>query len=95
MGGGSWENNQISASLMPASALSADNRLKTVLDKITATPEGGKLFGILQPVWTKVVESDMRTKWLGDMLRKELVVRDLQYFGGNMNDKLRVESSNS
>ena len=48
---------------------------------------------ILQPVWLKAVESDKRLRWLGEMLRRELVVRDIQHFGEGMNDKMRADSS--
>ena len=60
--------------LEPASALSADNRIIQIRSKIKATPAGGNLLGILQPVWIKAVESDMRLNWLGDMILKGLVV---------------------
>ena len=84
MGGGDWGNDLTSESLMPVSALCAESKINNLILKITATPEGGKLLGILQPIWTKVVESDMRLKWLGEMLQKELVVRDIQHFGENI-----------
>ena len=65
MGVGDWDIDQNPISLGPDFALSAESRVKTVILKITATPEGGKLLGTLQPIWRKVAESDMRLKWLG------------------------------
>ena len=93
MGVGDWDIDQNPMSLGPDFALSAESRVKTVILKITATPEGGKLLGTLQPVWRKATESDMRLKWLGEMLRKDLCVREIQSFGENINDQLRAESS--
>ena len=93
MGGGSKGKDLPHTSLVPESALSADARISDILVKLEATPEGGNLIGALQPAWIKAVESDMRLRWLGEMLRRELIVRDLQHFGGGINDKMRAESS--
>ena len=38
MGGGSWENQLISESLMPGSALCADNRVNAILLKVQIDP---------------------------------------------------------
>ena len=78
---------------MPVSAHSADNRIIDLQLKITATPEGGRLLGIIQPVWTKAIESEQRLHWLKDMIEKKLVVRDIQHFGENMTEQMRAESS--
>ena len=93
MEGGDWTQDLGSVCLMPDSALCAEDRINRVLLKIADTPEGGRLLGILQPVWIKAVESDMRLRWLGEMIRKGLVVKEISNFGGNINDQLRAESS--
>ena len=62
MRGGNWGNDLTSESLMPVSALCAESKTNTLISKITATPEGGKLLGTLQPIWRKVTESDIRLK---------------------------------
>ena len=96
MGEGGSGEHQATTSLMPDSALGADKRIHTTKLKCVRcidTPEGGHLVGILQPLWNKALESDMRLDWLRLMLRKDLVVRDIQHFGENVNKKLRTESS--
>ena len=92
MGGGDCTVHQSTVCLEPTSALSADNKILEIRSKIEATPPGGNLLGILQPVWVKAVESDMRLRWLGEMLRRELVVRDIQHFGEGISVKLRAEN---
>ena len=93
MEGGGSRNQLTTPSLMPVSAHSADNRIIDLQLKITATPEGGRLLGIIQPVWTKAIESEQRLHWLKDMIEKKLVVRDIQHFGENMTEQMRAESS--
>ena len=77
MGEGDCSKDQNSVNLLPDTALSAENRIHTAILKITATPEGGNLLGILQPIWIKAVESDMRLEWLSEMLRRGLLVREI------------------
>ena len=89
---GNWGKQQNPESLMPDSALCAEHRVNTAILKIKATPGGGYLLGILQPIWMKAVESDMLLKWLGEMLRRGLLVRELEYFGTNIKSQLRAES---
>ena len=93
MGGGGGRNHQTAPGLMPVSAHSADCKIVDLHSKITATPEGGKLQGILQPIWTKAVESEQRLNWLREMIEKNIVVRDIQHFGENLTEQLRAESS--
>ena len=64
-------------SLIPVSAHSADNKIIDVVSKLTDTPEGGQIVVIIQPIWTKALESDMRLAWLKDMIKRGLVVRRL------------------
>ena len=53
---------------MPVSALSADSRVESILVKIENTPTGGRMLGILKPIWTKALESEKRLAWLLDMV---------------------------
>ena len=57
MEGGGGRSQLTTPSLMPVSAHSADNRILDLQLKITATPEGGRLLGIIQPIWTKAIKS--------------------------------------
>ena len=93
MGGGNWVKELDSVSLTPESALSVENKIEKFKLKITATPEGGRLLGVLQPIWMKAIESDMRLKWLGEMLRRDICVREIQNFGENITNQLRAASS--
>ena len=93
MGGGKDREQQTFLSQVPNSTCNVEERINYLQLKIQDTPSGGSLIGILQPVWNKAVESDMRLSWLQEMLRKDLVVREIQSFGGNLKDKLRAESS--
>ena len=92
MGEGDCSKDQNSVNLLPDTALSAENRIYTAILKIRATPEGGNLLGILQPIWIKAVESDMRLEWLSEMLRRGLGVREIEKFGENINNQFRAES---
>ena len=93
MGGGKGRQDQPTLSQVPDSTCKVEDRISKLQLRITDTPSGGSLTGILQPIWNKAVESDMRLSWLQEMLRKDLVVREIQSFGGNLKDKLRAESS--
>ena len=81
------------SSLTPVSAHSADEKIYDTICKLKDTPEGGKFIGVIQPIWNKALESDKRLLWLKDMLKKGLVVRDIESFREKINDKLRTESS--
>ena len=78
---------------MPEIALCAIDRIEKLKLKIKDTPGGGNLLGILQPVWYKAIESDMRLEWIEEMLRRGIVVREIQSFGENITNQLRAESS--
>ena len=79
---------------MPVSALSAESKILFLRSKIDETPvEGGKLLGIIEPIWVKAAESEVRIAWLGEMLDRGLVSRDIEIFGRNTIDKLRSESA--
>ena len=80
MGGGKGIKHQNALSLMPVSAYNADKRIESLQFKIEATPTGGHLIGILQPIWNKALESSIRLDWLEDMIRRNLVVRDIFTF---------------
>ena len=93
LGGGTSVCHQNTCSLIPVSAHSANNKIRSTIAKLEATPEGGQFVGILQPIWEKALESIMRLEWLRKMLRKGLVVREIQSFGFGVNEKLRTESA--
>ena len=78
---------------VPLSALSADSKIHQIKCKVIETPEGASLLGILEPVWTKTAESEVRIAWLTEMLDRRLVVRDMEIFGMNTLEKLRSESA--
>ena len=63
--------------LLLVSALGADCKYREICLKIKKTPKGGDCKGIVEPVWSKTMESEQRTAWLGDMLKRELIARDL------------------
>ena len=51
----------------------------------------GQLIGIARPIWSKVVESETRLAWLHDMVRSELVVRNLEAYAQSISACLRTE----
>ena len=53
------------------------------------TPEGGKLLGVVRPIWIKVAESECRINWFKKMIGKGLIVRDLDAFASTTREKLR------
>ena len=59
---------------MPVSALSAESIINNAFLKIEETPAGGKMLGIIKPIWTKALESEKRLAWLLDMENRDLVV---------------------
>ena len=92
MGDGNIETpNNIS--LLPVSAQSADCKFKEICLRLKNTPKGGKLQGIIEPIWNKTMESEQRLIWLEDMIKRKLVVREILNFGNSVKDKLRTESS--
>ena len=60
MGGGKDREQQTFLSQVPKSTCNVEERINHLQLKIQDTPSGGSLIGILQPVWNKAVESDMR-----------------------------------
>ena len=58
---------------------------------VNHTLQGGPLLGIVKPIWIKVTESEQRVAWMLDMIRKGLVVRDLDVLANNLNEKLRTD----
>ena len=55
------------------------------------TPSRGQLLGIIRPVWQKVMESECRLNWLHEMVRLELVVRNIESYAKSISDCLRTE----
>ena len=51
----------------------------------------GKVLDIVRPFWCKVTESEQRLAWLETMVRKELVVRDLDGYTKSIGACLRSE----
>ena len=58
---------------------------------IEETPLRGKLVGIARPIWKKVVESECRLAWLHDMVKCELVVRDINAYSQSISECLRSD----
>ena len=52
------------------------------------------MLGRARPVWVKVSESEQRMKWLKEMIRKRLLVRDIESFLKSQEEKLRSEEEN-
>ena len=78
----------------PASVLCTESTIIELKLKINSTPDiGGNVLGVLKPVWQKALESEVRTKWLKNMLDKDLVLKDILKFGQIINEKMRAESS--
>ena len=46
----------------------------------TTTLRRGKLLDTGKPIWLKVQESENRLAWLSEMIRKDLVVRDINSY---------------
>ena len=78
---------------VPVSALCADSRIIEIKLRLQNTPVGGALLGILKPIWKKALESEQRIEWLGRMIDRNLVVRDLEILECSINEKLRTESA--
>ena len=57
------------------------------------TLERGKLLGIMRPHWLKTVESEERLRWIRQMIRMKLMVKDIEAFAHSTADKLRTEES--
>ena len=93
--GANSKKTPITIGIVPVSALSAECRIESILSKIRNTPEGGNLQGIIEPIWSKTMESELRLSWLKEMIERKLVVRDIESFGRNTTQKFRSESSRS
>ena len=55
------------------------------------TLRGGDMLGIGRPIWLKVQESECRLAWLTDMVRKELIVRDIDSYAKSISGMLRSD----
>ena len=51
----------------------------------------GNMLGRARPIWMKVCESEQRMNWLKNMIRKRLLVRDIESFLKSQEVKLRSE----
>ena len=93
MGDGDTLRTTRSTCQLPVSALSAECKFRDIVLRIKNTPNGGDLQGIIEPLWNKTMESEQRLAWLGEMIDKKLVVRDIWNFEKTVTNKLRAESS--
>ena len=59
--------------------------------KDITTLRRGELLGIGKPIWLKVQESESRLAWLSEMVRKELVVRDICSYAKSIGSQLRSD----
>ena len=55
------------------------------------TSRGGSMLGIARPFWMKVLQSEQRLAWLKVMVKKKLVVRDLESYLKQISVQLRSE----
>ena len=81
---------------VPTDALSVSSISQTINDSLTLGPmdrtlRGGNMLGIIRPYWTKVTESEQRIALLESMIRRGLVVRDLEAYGKAISAKLRSD----
>ena len=51
----------------------------------------GNLLGDLRPYWIKVKESEQRLRWLKQMVKLDLVVRDIDAYAKAVSEKLRSD----
>ena len=79
-------------------ALSADSRKRIDLkhnskeyieDNITL--RRGELLGVGKPIWLKVQQSECRLAWLSEMVRKGLIVRNIDAYAKSVSSMLRSE----
>ena len=81
------------APIVSPAALSAVTSTNTEesFDSSLKTPERGQLLGIIRPIWTKVTESECRLTWLHEMVRQNLIVRDIESYAKSISECLRSE----
>ena len=51
----------------------------------------GAMLGRARPVWFKVIESEQRMNWLKSMIRKRILVRDIESFLKSQEVKIRSD----
>ena len=49
----------------------------------------GEMLGKARPAWLRVTESEQRMIWLKNMIRKRILVRDIESFLKSQEEKLR------
>ena len=89
-------NNTNGYPVVPSEALSVSNNKCTKVQfsansTKSITLRRGSLLGITRPVWQKVLESELRQKWLEEMIKKDLVVRDIDSYAKSVSTMLRSE----
>ena len=70
--------------------ITIENSHRVSLSKPT-TLRRGSLLGIVRPTWIKITESEQRLAWLQSMVRKRLIVRDIESYAKSVSTKLRSE----
>ena len=60
--------------------------------KLQNTLRRGTLLGIARPKWLKVLESERRQLWLEEMVKKDLVVRDIDSYAKSVGGTLPINS---
>ena len=88
------KQHKVTPAVLPAALCAASrkrSRKPRIFSNVKSTLEGGPLLGIARPTWLKVVESERRIAWMTEMLRKKLIVKDLEAVASNMNEKLRTD----
>ena len=94
MGRKGVHNNQNHPSVPPVTPSVTSNnstRNSTILGTMENTLRRGNLLGIERPIWLKVQESESRIEFLKEMIRRKLVVRDIESYAKSISCKLRSE----
>ena len=61
----------------------------TVNHETNNTGDRGSLLGVIRPPWRNVVEGETRLDWLQKMVKKKLVVQDIEAYGKAQSELLR------
>ena len=61
------------------------------LTSVSDTPKRGQFLGIVRPLWVKAKESECRAIWLEDMVRKKLIVRNIESYAVSLRECYRSD----
>ena len=64
------------------------------LESLSDTPVRGQLLGIVRPLWVKAKQSECRAVWLEQMVRQNLVVRNVQSYAESIRECFRSDEMN-